>query len=325
MRSWMRPLYPYLRWAFFLASIAFLVSFAYTTIMRSQTPLWPLVRGALAETAVSSLFFLLAALATVPAWRALLRSLGMPSIRLRAILRIFSLTQIAKYLPGNVGHHVGRVALARMHLGIPTATTTLSIVQEGALVIAAAMLVGGATVFAPHAGRSFDGELRALVAAAVVGGFGVLVLTNRYRPRLAGPGVAAWRTLLLRTAPTWHAVASALPWHVLVHLLNGIAVAVIASAMVPLDAVGLAVLSGSYALSWVIGFLLPGAPGGLGVRESAFVLLASSAWPPDVLLAMATLSRVGTIVADLLLFLGGAALSVHRQNSKQVTDRNDSE
>jgi uncharacterized membrane protein YbhN (UPF0104 family) len=317
----MRSLYPVLRWAFFLASIAFLVSFAQSTIARSGQPLWPLVRDALPQTAVSAVFFMLAALATVPAWRALLRSLGVQRIPLRATLRIFSLTQIAKYLPGNVGHHVGRVALARTHLDIPATTTTLSILQEGALVIAAAMLVGGATIFAPHPGRSFEGDLQALVAAAIAGGFGALLLANRYRPWLAGPNAPAWRALLLRAAPTWRAVAGALPWHVLVHVLNGVAVAAIASAMVPLNATDFALLAGSYALSWVVGFLLPGAPGGLGVRESAFVLLAGSAWPPDVLLAIATLSRVGNIVADLLILLGGVAMSARRPGTMEITDR----
>ncbi|KGQ20808.1 putative transmembrane protein HieC [Lysobacter dokdonensis DS-58] len=313
-----RRIYPLLRWGFFLASIVFLAVFAHATLTRGGASLWPMLRAASGETALSAVFFLLAAMATVPAWRALLRALGVASAPPRTVLRIFCLTQIAKYVPGNIGHHVGRVALARSALGIPAATTALSILHEGALVVAAAVIVGVASYAVPHTASAHDHI--GLLIAALLGGFGVLALVNRHRTALAGNGGSAWRGFVLRAAPTWPAVRRALPCYVFVHVANGVAVACIASAFMPMDLPTFALLARAYALSWVLGFLLPGAPGGLGVRESAFVLLASPACPPDVVLAVATLSRIGNIAADLLIFLAGGALSAMQAPSS--TERN---
>lgn len=317
-------LYTIARWAFFIASIAFLVSFVHKTMLTSGQPLWPLIREAAGETLVSAVLFALAALTIVPAWRSLLRSLGVEQMPVGVTLRIFCLTQIAKYVPGNIGHHIGRVALARSTLGIPAATTVISIFQESTLVVATAVLVGGAsygvslpasTPGATRLASALGADVGMLFIAALIAGFGTLALADRYRARLAGPGAPAWRSFVLRATPTSCAVLGAFPAYVFVHILNGGAVACIASAMLPLHATDLMLLTGAYALSWVLGFLLPGAPGGLGVRESAFVLLAGPYYPPDIILAIATLSRIGAIVADVLVFLGGATLALRRGNS----------
>jgi uncharacterized membrane protein YbhN (UPF0104 family) len=323
-RGPLRRLYPLLRWGFFLASIAFLVVFARSTLAASGASFWPLLRSALGETVVAAALFLLAALATVPAWRALLHALGVARTPRRTVLRIFCLTQIAKYVPGNIGHHVGRVALARSALDVPAATTVLSILQEGALVVAAAVLVGVASYAIPHGVQSDGPEYGVALGVVLVAGFGTLALVNRHRAALTGQG-AAWRSFVFRAAPTWPAVVRALPCYVLVHVLNGIAVACIASALMPVHASEVALLTRAYALSWVLGFLLPGAPGGLGVRESAFVLLAAPACPPDVVLAVATLSRVGNIVADLVIFLAGGTMAALHDPGTSPAERNRTE
>jgi uncharacterized membrane protein YbhN (UPF0104 family) len=113
---------------------------------------------------------------------------------------------------------------------------------------------------------------------------------------------------MLRIAPGWPAVRASLPAYIAIHVLNGIAVTCIAAATLDIDARGFALLTGSYSLAWMLGFLLPGAPGGLGVRESAFLMLIANAWPPDVAFGIALLSRVGNVAADALIFLVGLAL-----------------
>ena len=53
---------------------------------------------------------------------------------------------------------------------------------------------------------------------------------------------------------------------------------------------------------------IPGAPGGLGVRESALVLLMGNAYPADTALAISLLSRLATVAADVVIFVAGALL-----------------
>lgn len=57
-------------------------------------------------------------------------------------------------------------------------------------------------------------------------------------------------------------------------------------------------------ISWVIGFCTPGAPGGLGVREAAFVYMASEMtrlMPAETAAVYATLFRLVTMAGDIAL------------------------
>ena len=74
-----------------------------------------------------------------------------------------------------------------------------------------------------------------------------------------------------------------------------------------LDA-GLAVdLVFASALSWIVGFVVIGVPGGIGVRESVFVALMTGPIGATLALAVAVAGRIVTIAVDLLGALAGHA------------------
>ena len=60
------------------------------------------------------------------------------------------------------------------------------------------------------------------------------------------------------------------------------------------------------AASWAAGFVVIGAPGGLGVREAAFVALAGGALGESQALLLIGLFRIVTFLGDTLLFAAGA-------------------
>ena len=307
MTRWKHTAYRIARWVFFAASLAYLVVFARDAVLGSDRNITDLLRASIGETVLAAMLFLVAALLSVTGWRALLQALAHGPLPLRPLLQVFCTTQIAKYLPGNIGHHLGRVALVRTRLGVPAMTTTLSILQEGALVVASALLVGTACFFiAPPALPTFGNvPTQWLLVAMLVAGFGTLAVINATRGRLhaRAHGAVAW---MLRAAPAWPAVRGALPPYVAIQLLNGAGVTCIAAAMTHIGPSEIALLTGAYSLAWMVGFLLPGAPGGLGVRESSFLVLVANAFPPEVAFGIVVLSRVGNIAADALIFLGGA-------------------
>lgn len=96
------------------------------------------------RAAMAAVFAILLYSLTVPisafAWQRLLASLScrQPFARLNAILLT---TQAGKYLPGNVGQHLGRVGLA-LAQGIPAPVLIVSIVYETSLLMLAGVLVG---------------------------------------------------------------------------------------------------------------------------------------------------------------------------------------
>jgi uncharacterized membrane protein YbhN (UPF0104 family) len=78
-------------------------------------------------------------------------------------------------------------------------------------------------------------------------------------------------------------------------------------------AVPFALIAAASAASWLAGFVVIGAPAGLGVREAAFVALAGPALGEDRALLLIGLFRVVTFLGDtLFLAAGAAALRFHR-------------
>ena len=62
-------------------------------------------------------------------------------------------------------------------------------------------------------------------------------------------------------------------------------------------------VGGLFILSWSIGFLTPGAPGGLGVREAIMLMFLNDVLSQNLLLTSAILYRIICIIGDCLVFL----------------------
>src|SRR3546814_9620714 len=68
------------------------------------------------------------------------------------------------------------------------------------------------------------------------------------------------------------------------------------------DSLYLYLITSAFALSWVLGFLAPGAPAGLGAREGIMLLLLHGSAPAEALLIFVLLARVVTVLGDGLCF-----------------------
>lgn len=299
--------YTLLRWGFFATAVLYLARFARDALASGEAAAWP---GAWSFVPAVLAYAATAAFAVI-AWHALLSCSAAGISRLSAA-RILCTTQIAKYLPGNIGHHLGRITLARVAFAIPASTVAASIVQEGAVACLASLLLGAACEAAEVGLPSRVGgiDLPLALTGILTVGIGALVLANAWHHR--HPGAVPARALV-RLAPEWRAVAVALPCYLAISLLNGVGVACIAAAHTSVGAGAFLLLTGAYALSWTVGFLLPGAPGGLGVREAALVALLGHAYPAGVILELTLWSRIATVAADLLIFCAGLAMAHARK------------
>ncbi|MCA1804598.1 MAG: hypothetical protein LC646_04465 [Xanthomonadaceae bacterium] len=67
-------------------------------------------------------------------------------------------------------------------------------------------------------------------------------------------------------------------------------------------------LPSSFALAWLAGYLAPGVPAGLGVREGAMAILLSNAGPSEYILTVIVAARLATIIADAISFLLSIAI-----------------
>lgn len=80
-------------------------------------------------------------------------------------------------------------------------------------------------------------------------------------------------------------------------------------------------LAGLFLFAWVFGFLLPVAPGGIGVREAAFLAIAAPFESIDVIVLVALLARLVGIGGDCLVgFVGYWALTgLSARENKQAS------
>ena len=226
--------------------------------------------------------------------RAICLSLGEKVRRAAFVTAIssYARSQIAKYLPGNVFHYAGRYALSRSMGASDRAI--LSATVEELLGVAAVFAVCGTLAAALSADQleiwnSIPLPVPGLIMAlGLLGGRGLLALPLAGRFRLSG-----WSPRLLQC------------WGLfLLFLLLSLAVILILTDQFR-ELAGLsqlATLVSAFCLSWLLGFLVPGAPGGIGVREAAFILLLDSLGMGTLALSIVLQFRLITIVGDLLFF-----------------------
>ena len=65
---------------------------------------------------------------------------------------------------------------------------------------------------------------------------------------------------------------------------------------------GSLIVSG-YVIAWVLGFVIPGASGGIGVRELVITLLLGSVVGAEMVLTLSVIHRLITILGDFLAYL----------------------
>ena len=240
-------------------------------------PEWALV-VALAPVYAAALVLL------ASAWAMLVGAHGLSASRL---VDVYAVAQFGKYLPGNVLHLVGRHAALR-HKGYGHAFLVRALLAENGLLIIAALSVGMV--------------LTLIVPATVVVGWVSSVMPFSVEMRwLAGAVVlvlaAAGLTILghLTGAPVLRASPLVLLFFLAQSAIFSAILAMRTDSLVP-------AAFGAVALSWIAGFVTPGSPGGIGIREMVMLAVLGDTLAPDDLVVTVALYRLVTFAGDAIMF-----------------------
>lgn len=242
---------------------------------------------------------------------------------------VLAVTQFGKYLPGNVGHHIGRAGLA-VEAGIRTPAALLSIGYELliAIVSAAHLCAIGVLLWPPEAlaGQSwleYRWALLGLVSAGAVAGLllaprlvAMLIALRRGGPTTDRDGTRAF-ALDLR------AIGGSYAMYVFGQLAIGIGLWALAIALVANGAGVPSALffTGAFATSWIAGLVVPGAPAGLGVREVVLTAWLTDALPAETVVVLVVALRVATTIGDAINFGWGSAALARRRTQARRTAR----
>lgn len=223
-------------------------------------------------------------------------------ISAKAIWQAFYLSQVAKYLPGSIWSLPGRVYLYS-RFGIPLSQSTAIVAWETGL-----MVVGAAVLVALFPALTFGTSFLPITLVAIGGLILVVLLITRL---LARPGFLEWAQTGTPVKRPFAALASFIPTstqitvliivYTLTWLALGLAFAQTAQAVSDIpDLETWLNLSALHAATWIVGFLVIIAPGGIGVRDTLLVLGAAKIFDAPAPIIIAGLARLLWTVAELV-------------------------
>ncbi|MDR3090161.1 MAG: hypothetical protein LBU39_10130 [Desulfobulbaceae bacterium] len=235
-------------------------------------------------------------------WRNFLSFFADMPVSFAPAFSTFARANLAKYLPGNVAHYAGRqlfgaaLGVKQRHLALASLLEALC--AAAAALILSALLAGGD---APTLVSRYNLNIKWSVLAAVLA-TGAVVVTMT---------IIFARKKIYDTLGRLVAMAGFYRICGVNILLTMVNLLVIGGTQTILfhalgDAVSppptLAIMTASV-VSWFIGYIAPGAPGGIGVREAVFTLMLAPFYNEQTVLLAAVAQRLFLVFGDVLAAL----------------------
>ena len=220
--------------------------------------------------------------------------------------RVFFVSQLGKYMPGSVWPLLAQVELARDR-GVSRA--------RGATAAILAMLVGvvtSALVACTGLVFSTPETLSTYRWALLVLPIGGLVLIPAVLRRVLTIGLRLARNGDAAPAVSGRGVWRSVAWSLCMWMLFGLHAWILSAHHITGSGSGFTLVTGAFALAWLVGFLAVLAPAGLGVREGAFVLALGGTFARPDALALALASRLVLTLADAVSAGLAVFLTRHR-------------
>ncbi|MCR5792100.1 MAG: hypothetical protein K6G65_02930 [Lachnospiraceae bacterium] len=246
----------------------------------------------------------------------------------RKIAGIYCKSALYKYLPGNVMQYVGRNQLAvtdnLSHFDVAAATMLDISTTVFACVAATVVFSFRYAVEYINAGKTgFSLEKIGIILGAAIATFVILCVVafiwkrealkrhfNRYLHLITLKNIVLYLELVL--------------YNILVFVLFGLLF------MWVLDTVGghlewkyWPAAIGLYCFSYLLGYITPGVPGGIGIREAVLGFFFAGWLSPGTIITGALVYRVATIIGDVVAyFISVAMLRIpEKKKETNVTDK----
>lgn len=240
-------------------------------------------------------------------WVRFVRILSGTNIPMKDALPVYTKSNLMKYVPGNIFQYVGRNQLAAdlkiSHVDVACATV-LDIVCSMVTPLLLIVVLMGKNML--ELIRTYSTNFLLVLGA----GIAVLVLLllllrwkfreplqryfEKYRKLLN-------RKILIR-------VLGVFLLYVVQYIISTAMYAVPAVFLFDVPAEKLGLFLGTYLFSWIIGFITPGAPGGIGIREAVMMLMCGSFLDTDTIMLYAVTMRLISTFGDIAAFLVGLLL-----------------
>lgn len=238
------------------------------------------------------------------AWGMLLKFIEFKDVKNTKLASVYIKSNIAKYLPGNVMNLVGRNVIAGQ-MGFKQAHIAMTTVVEIGLFAMTTMIL--AILFSIKQIGQFYNIFREYVNYKILL-FGVILLVvlviailvllykkSKFIVEVKKYFTKAFLMVCLKSVTLYS----------IYFMGTGVLLVVILNQMLGIDlsiGVGFQIV-GYYIISYFIGYITPGAPGGMGVRETILILLLSTCVGTNIATVASVIHRVVTVLGDIGIYL----------------------
>jgi hypothetical protein len=242
-------------------------------------------------------------------YRILVANISGVKVRWPLAVKVYTISNLYKYIPGGVMYVIGRNRMAIETDGLSHGKVAISTFVEGAFIAIAAVFVAAAF--------SFEHSLYYIRQSEILPVLGIIALAvlaaavpviYGFRRRLRGFFIdLKENTKDLRPVVFAKRLLFALVLMVL-WAFTFLATLILLGQPMTFN-LGITVM-GLYMLSWLSGFLAPGAPSGLGVREMVMLMFMAGTLNEGILISAMVMHRLLTVVGDIFAY--GMALGYER-------------
>lgn len=235
----------------------------------------------------------------------IVRCISKQEFSLELMYKNYLYSNLGKYLPGNFMHYAGRNILGS-RLGISHADIALSSVFEVLVSLAGAFLIiitfSKSSIFYILSKVQHNFWIYAIVLST-------LLICSLIIYKKRGNFIKNYLTIFKRKEIFWLAFQSTISYY-LIFLVGAFTLVWVVSfvSIKDLNNSIIGIIVSSYVVSWFIGFITPGSPGGIGIRETVLLFFLSNFMQTDVIIASLILHRILNISGDFFAVILGNLL-----------------
>lgn len=221
------------------------------------------------------------------------------NITFKKVVNVYCKSNIMKYLPGNVMQYVGRNQLAvdenLSHIKVVLATVLEMLLTVLTAVVLAILFARDYSFEWIENNTNLDIEYLWLMIPIVLAFGLILYLLREKIPKYIIELISVENMVLYVGLIVYNCII--ISSHSLIYFWVLSALGIKLNSEIVLVGIGL------YALSFFLGYITPGVPGGIGIREAVLVYFFASLMGEAQVLSGALVFRIISIIGDLLAWL----------------------
>lgn len=228
-------------------------------------------------------------------WTKILKQICNVDIEYNFTMPIYIKTNLAKYIPGNIMQFVGRNIIGNKY-NIEQKKLALSTAYELIML----STIGIAIILLTNQVQKIINFIPQQYILIIIIGFTFLLICCMILIRFKN--ISMNKTMVLEVANIFK--VSIIPYLIAL-IFMGLSFVIIMLTVYEYDVNFIIVINwiGVFILGWFVGFITPGAPGGIGIREAVLIAYISKLIPSEYILEAVLIHRMISVISDVILYV----------------------